>query len=396
MRVLLSMIGSGGDVLPFTRLARALLARGHAVTVQTWSPYHAWFPEGARVLAPAHDVDTAALHRAFAEALPMSTPWEQIGRFARTFYGLDRGRDAARTAAAHARTVATGHDVAICDVLDHMGQLGCDAAGVPWFSWASRPAPVPKDVDGPLAPVDDALSAFFSIAGGARRRVQTFRARGPLGDLVNASPALVLPHPHHPEAIVTGAWLDPAPAPADAALPESIARFLDAGPALLVSFGTTPDLRGRTTALLAAAARTGWRTILQVLPPDEPPRWVPPGTLVVQNRLPFAALLPRLASFVHHGGAGTLHEACRAGCPSLAMPHMADQYYWSRALATHGLGPRPVAHTERVPAALDAAFDALREPGWAAANRAIGALVAAEDGVAVTVERLERAAGATA
>ncbi|TNF32717.1 MAG: hypothetical protein EP329_09340, partial [Deltaproteobacteria bacterium] len=243
MRVLLSMIGSGGDVLPFTRLAVALLARGHAVTVQTWRQYHGWFPDGARVVAPGHDVDATALHRAFTEALPLGTPWDQIGRFARTFYGLDRGRAAALAAAAHAREVATGHDLAICDVLDHMGQLGCDAAGVPWFSWASRPAPAPKDVDRPLAPVDEALSAFFSIAGGAPRRVPTFRARGPLGDLVNASPELVLPHPHHPEAHVTGAWLAPE---TDARLPDAVARFLDEGPALLLSFGTLPDLRGRT------------------------------------------------------------------------------------------------------------------------------------------------------
>ena len=383
------MLGSDGDVLPFTRLARALRDRGHAVTVHTWAQYHPWFPSAARLVAPVLDVSVAQLHACHVEALALATPWDQIARFARTFYGLDHAPAARRAAFAAASDAARGHDVAVCDVLDPMGQLACDATRVPWYSWASRPAPDPRDVDGPLAATDRALSTAFTEATGAPQQVATFRARGPLGDLVNASPTLVLPHPHHPEAIVTGPWWAAA-ATAPAPLPPALAAFLDAGPPpVLVSFGTVPDLSGRARALLAAAARTGWRAILQVLPPEPPPRWVPPTALVVRERLPFATLLPRVAALVHHGGAGTVHEATRAGCPSLTMPHMADQYCWARAAATRGLGPPPLHHAVRDLATLDAAFDALRAPAWRERALALGPRIAAEDGITATVARLE-------
>ena len=206
--------------------------------------------------------------------------------------------------------------------------------------------------------------------------------------LVAASPHLVLPHAHHPEALVTGAWT--APRGAAGPLPDALAAFLDAGPPpLLISFGTVPDPSDRTRALCAAAARTGFRVLLQILPPAPAPRWSPPGTLLVRERLPFAALLPRLAAFVHHGGAGTLHEATRAGCPSLAMPHMADQYYWARAAHHHGVAPPPLPHAARDPATLDAAFDALRDPALRARAQALAPRLAAEDGVSAAVARLE-------
>ena len=156
MKIFLSTLGSDGDVLPFTHLARLLHARGHTVTVHTWSMYHAWFPAGVRLVAPAIDLSAEALHAASREALALASPWEQLGRFARAFYGLDLPPAARRAAAQAAREAALGHDAAVCDVLDHGGQLACDAAIVPWFSWASRPAPDPRDVDAPLAALDPA------------------------------------------------------------------------------------------------------------------------------------------------------------------------------------------------------------------------------------------------
>ena len=69
MKIFLSTLGSDGDVLPFTHLARLLHARGHTVTVHTWSMYHAWFPAGVRLVAPAIDLSAEALHAASPRAL---------------------------------------------------------------------------------------------------------------------------------------------------------------------------------------------------------------------------------------------------------------------------------------------------------------------------------------
>jgi vancomycin aglycone glucosyltransferase len=49
-------------------------------------------------------------------------------------------------------------------------------------------------------------------------------------------------------------------------------------------------------------------------------------------------LLPRVAAVVHHGGAGTTTAAVRAGRPQVVIPHLYDQYYWSRRVKKLGVG----------------------------------------------------------
>ncbi len=388
MRILLSTFGTGGNIVPSTRLAAALLARGHLVTAHTWTQYQHWYPADVAFTPAAIDPDVEALHGALAEALSMASPWRQIRRFAELFYGLGGDDAPARAYFDRAAAVMGGQQLVVCDVLDHLGQAAAEAAGVPWIGWASRPPPAESDVARPLAAVDAALSALVSRVSGGERRVRTFRDASPLDNLVDASPALVRAAPRAPRHRVTGSWLGPA---ARGPLPAEVAAFVDAGPALLVSFGPYPDVRDRTARLLAAARRTGWRVLLQVLPPAAPPADVSPDTLVVAGRLPFGPLLPRVRAAVHHGGAGTCHAMCRAGRPCWAIPHMADQYYWSRALAAAGAGPAPTPIDRLDDATIEARLAALREPRYAQAAARVGAAIAEEDGVGVAVRVLEAA-----
>lgn len=62
----------------------------------------------------------------------------------------------------------------------------------------------------------------------------------------------------------------------------------------------------------------------------------------VCGAVPHAALFPRVAAVVHHGGAGTTATAARAGVPQVIVPHMTDQYYAANRVAALGVGPRPV------------------------------------------------------
>jgi UDP:flavonoid glycosyltransferase YjiC (YdhE family) len=45
---------------------------------------------------------------------------------------------------------------------------------------------------------------------------------------------------------------------------------------------------------------------------------------------------------VHHGGAGTVMAAARAGVPQVIIPHLLDQYYWGQRVVTLGIGPQPL------------------------------------------------------
>ncbi|MFO0751670.1 MAG: hypothetical protein U1F43_39285, partial [Myxococcota bacterium] len=377
MRIFLSTFGTAGDVVPFTRLARGLLERGHAVTAHSWSMYRGLFPAGVDFVAAGHDVAPAELAASLEEALRLPSPWLQIRRVARIFYGLGDGDAAARAYYARCREAMAGHTLAVCNVLDHVGQAAAELAGIPWVGWASRPPP-PPDADRALAQEDQALGELLSAVTGGRRAVRTFRARSPLLDLIAGSPALALPFPAEPTLTLTGSWLDRTP---PAPLPAAVEDFLAAGPALLIGFGARPDVSGRTAALAAAAVRAGWRPIVHVLaasPATLPPQ---PDTLVVREPLPHAALLPRVAAVVFHGGSGTAHEVCRAGRPSLAMPHLGDQFYWANALAQRGLGPKPLTFQTLAPSVLEARLRELRDPRFAARAAAVAAVLDAEDGV---------------
>ncbi|MDB4587743.1 hypothetical protein N9098_01260 [bacterium] len=46
----------------------------------------------------------------------------------------------------------------------------------------------------------------------------------------------------------------------------------------------------------------------------------------------------RIQAAVHHGGSGTTHSALRCGIPQAIIPHIADQFFWSRQMVAAGFG----------------------------------------------------------
>jgi sterol 3beta-glucosyltransferase len=119
---------------------------------------------------------------------------------------------------------------------------------------------------------------------------------------------------------------------------------------------------------------------------------VPAGIRVVTERLPFAALLPRVAAVVHHGSVGTTHEVVRAGRPAFVVPHMGDQFFWAETLHARGLGPQPVGYQALVPRVLGERLGALRDPALAGRAQALALAVATEDGLGAAVSAVEAAA----
>jgi vancomycin aglycone glucosyltransferase len=51
-------------------------------------------------------------------------------------------------------------------------------------------------------------------------------------------------------------------------------------------------------------------------------------------------LFPRVAAVVHHGGAGTMTAAARAGVPQVIAPRSYDQPYRAHRVETLGVGAR--------------------------------------------------------
>jgi vancomycin aglycone glucosyltransferase len=62
----------------------------------------------------------------------------------------------------------------------------------------------------------------------------------------------------------------------------------------------------------------------------------------IADAIPHHLLFPRVSAAIHHGGAGTIATAARAGIPQIIIPHMADQFFNGYEVHERGLGPEPI------------------------------------------------------
>jgi UDP:flavonoid glycosyltransferase YjiC (YdhE family) len=177
-------------------------------------------------------------------------------------------------------------------------------------------------------------------------------------------------------------------------LSERLQRFLAAGPPpIYAGFGSMPyGGRERVSKLLTEAARRagvriviyrGWTQIPEMGDSD--------GCLFVDEE-PHGVLFPRVRAVIHHGGAGTVATAARAGVPQIVLPQAADQFLWRGQVVRLGLGPRaPVLRAASAASVARAITAALIGPAYRQTAQDMAArLQAAPDGVATTVAEITR------
>ncbi|MEI6865340.1 nucleotide disphospho-sugar-binding domain-containing protein [Flavicella sp.] len=57
------------------------------------------------------------------------------------------------------------------------------------------------------------------------------------------------------------------------------------------------------------------------------------------NNIPYDWVFPKMYAIVHHGGSGTTHMALKYGCALLIIPHIIDQFVWNKICFKKGVGP---------------------------------------------------------
>jgi UDP:flavonoid glycosyltransferase YjiC (YdhE family) len=212
------------------------------------------------------------------------------------------------------------------------------------------------------------------------------------GALVGVSPHVLPPPTDWASNVETcGYWW---PSGNDAPpLNDEVNEFLDRdGPVIFFTLGsTTLDDAERITRVVCGAARdAGVRLLLQR-------GWsglgdgVESDDVLVVDDLSYPELFDRVTAVVHHGGAGTTALGLRHGLPSLAIPAIADQFFWGHRLQALGVGPRPLALRHLVQAELADRMGALVEDQRYLERATILAnLLAVEDGVANAVVAIDR------
>ncbi|HLH14940.1 MAG TPA: glycosyltransferase [Solirubrobacteraceae bacterium] len=416
MRVTVLSVGSRGDVHPLIGFARALAAAGHEVRF-------AAFPKFERDVA-ANELEFAPLAEGRLGRGTRADAAEDedgAGRGGRRGAGRGRGvpmplrflqdsRSVGRERLADALGAGEGADALVANELATLlAWQVAEQRGVPLVR--VRYSPPPAIAGRPVAGAARQLGwlAVRPWLGSGRRELglPALPLREPLGrldarrtlELYAYSPA-VGPEPARkgPWTHVTGYWfldgaLDPEP-------PRRLLEFLADGAApVCIGFGSMLDDGAASTAratrelVLEALERAGQRGVLLGGLSAAAASELPASAIAVDS-VAHDRLFERCAAVVHHGGAGTVAAALRAGVPSVIVPHMIDQHGWGRRVHQLGAAPAPIPRrklsAERLAEAISAAAGdaSMRERAGELAQR-----IREEDGISRAVEVFERHMG---
>jgi len=419
MRIGIQTWGSEGDIRPFVALAAGLAKAGHdvelVVTELADRDYlHYAEPLGIRVRMVASPVVASVEEmRDIGETLlAMADPYRQ-GRYIerRLFAPIVEPLYAA------AAELAQSNDAIVRHFFHHPAAAAADAAGIPDISVCFSPDAIPSPnqppgylpdlgrwgntalwslglwlLDRAFLPNANQLRSKLGLAPLARITDAWYSRRL---NLLAASPAL------QPAGIegwdarhrMTG-FLELPQADRFDPPPATLMQFLaDGTPPMFFGFGSlTPQdatLREETLDVVRSTLQlTGQRAVVQGLCEAGTSE---PGTMHV-GRLANAGIYPHCAAVVHHAGAGTTQTALAAGVPSVPVPHLADQFYWSAQLQRLGVAPKPLPRTKLTAARLAKRIERVIDaPNMRARAAEIGRAMATEDGVAMAVRHIEDA-----
>jgi rhamnosyltransferase subunit B len=175
----------------------------------------------------------------------------------------------------------------------------------------------------------------------------------------------------------------------DRSLSDELERFLAAGePPIVFTLGSAAVVApGRFFQVsIAAAIRLNRRAVLLI--GDNPPPANLPPELIAIDYARYSQIFPRAAAIVHQGGIGTTAQGLRSGRPTLIMPYSHDQP--DNAARAERLGVSRTISREQytVDRVVRELGMLLADPSYATKAEAIGRIVSAEDGVSVACETI--------
>jgi vancomycin aglycone glucosyltransferase len=403
MRILLSTIGSRGDVQPLVALGLQLRELGQEVHLCVPPDFRDWIEGLGMSVTPI-----GPELRSTGKASPMaSSPTPEQVRQAME-----------GTVATQFETIgaaARGCDVIVgATTLQIAAPSIAEKLGIPYVFAAYCPAVLPSPHHAPpvLTMLGDkpvTKNDYSELWAKDAQRwnahwssiLNSHRARlglRPVSDVhrhiltdqpwLAADPTLgPWPDPADDSVFQTGAWI----VKDDRPLSPELEAFLEAGdPPVYFGFGSISAPEDLSRVMIGAARALGRRAILlrgwaELSLLDNEPDCIAIGEVNQQ------ALFKRVAAAVHHGGAGTTTAAARAGAPQVLIPQHYDQHYWAGRIRQLGIG---TAHTSSTPAldSLTGALEQVLQPDVAARASSIASEVRG-DGALVAAQRLIALAG---
>jgi len=354
MKIVISSIGSRGDIQPIVALATTLQSSGHVVTLcvpPNFKPFVETHGIACVPVGPDVQKWTASLGAQPGAKQPSK---EQIRKMAMA--GL---KGVVQDQFKVLRETAQGCDlIVVAGGVQSAGSSIAELYAIPYVYATYCPVTLPSPAHPPPMIRNQNLPGLVNrllwIASGYswnkiyRAAVNTERkvlGLPPVPDipsmvttahpLVAADAALAPAAPSSRlQFTQTGAWLLPDSTP----LPDELERFLAAGEApVYIGFGSMRANPQANALLIQVARACGRRVIVSK-------GWgnldlVDAGTdCIAIGEVAHAQLFPRVAAVVHHGGAGTTTAAALAGVPQVIVPHLYDQFYWAHRIQQLGIG----------------------------------------------------------
>jgi sterol 3beta-glucosyltransferase len=413
MHVVMTTVGTRGDVQPFVALGRALGARGHRVDLATHVDHESFVrghglgfrPIGGSFLALVQ----SELGRAWIEsgdnlARYLKTTRAAFGSVLPTWYA-DSGRacEDADVVVTHPMVCGAFHVaekrsvplvcVSLYPVIASGELAPMTFPRMPAWGWLRRFVwnQASRGMSAIARPYLAAHRAELGLP--PVRPKDEFREALLRGRVLHAYSGHLVPRPRDwPDNVQVTGFLT-LPAAPDYLPPPGLEAFLRAGePPIYVGFGSMtgrdPEELTRTTldairrAKQRAVVVTGWGGI-------EPGR-VQGEDVYLAREVPHDWLFPHVRAAVHHGGAGTTAASLRAGLPTLVVAFFGDQTFWGHHVGAVGAGPRPLQRRALDPVTLgEAIARTVACESYAKAARALGEKLRAEDGVGAAVARVE-------
>ncbi|HUB31096.1 MAG TPA: glycosyltransferase [Terracidiphilus sp.] len=417
VRIVLSNIGTFGDINPLIALALELKRRGHVPVLALPNIYRTKIePLSIEFRAIRPDIDPTD-SRLIAMVYDVKKGTE-TGLREFLFPVLRQTYDDLLEAA----TQPVRADLLLLGELNYAGPLVAEITGIPWASYVLAPLSFFSAFDPPVLPPYPRLARADRVAGMGRvmKRLARFTTRKwpePIYDLrrelglsrgtnplfdAKHSPNLVLAlfsrvlgveqKDWPPHALITGFCFYDADA-GNAALPPHLEQFVSAGaPPVVFTLGSAAVLAAGDFYEISARAakRLGVRAVLLIgNDPRNRPRKALPDSICVAEYAPYSALFSRCALVVHQGGVGTTAQCLRAGKPMLIMPYSHDQPDNARRMRRLKVS-RTIQKSNYKPARVARKLQAiLDEPEFLARAQQVAEQIAHEDGARTACDALE-------
>ncbi len=418
LRIILSNIGTFGDINPLIAIALELKRRGHVPVMALPNLYRPKIePLGLVFHALRPDIDPS--NKLLIEMIYDVKKGTETGLRKFLFPVLRQTYDDLLDAA----TKPTRADLLLLGELNYAGPIVAEVTGIPWASYVLAPFSFFSAYDPPVLPPYPRLARADKAPGMGRamRRLARFvtrnwpepvyelrrelglpKGRNPIFEAKH-SPYLVLAlfsrtlgteQKDWPEnTLITGFCFYDADG-GNTALPERLEDFLKAGePPVVFTLGSAAVLAAGDfyEQSARAAIKLGVRAVLLIgNDPRNRPGIPLPDSICVAEYAPYSRLFPRVALVVHQGGVGTTAQCLRAGRPMLIMPYSHDQPDNARRMRRMGLA-RVIQRSQYKPWRVARKVRAmLAEPKYEERARAAAEEVASENGVKSACDALEK------